>query len=113
MTASYGMDVSHADFRSTGTGLSETGASRLEEVRALRAYLEGEGDPWGDDDEMGGMVGAAYRAVTQHALDVYEALAERHVTTGGGVELMAADYRSAEWRSAEEADRIMRAAQRL
>ncbi|MER7213582.1 hypothetical protein ABZ470_14895 [Streptosporangium sp. NPDC020072] len=108
MTADHGVDVSHADLRSTGTGLSGTGTSQLEEVRALRAYLEGEGDPWGED-MMGSMVGAAYHAVTRHALEVYESLAERHVTTGDGAEFMAVSYRSAEQRSEEEVDRITRA----
>lgn len=109
MTAAHGMDASHTDLRSTGAGLSETGTSYLEEVRALRAYLEGEGNPWGDGMES--MVGAAYLAVTRHALDVYESLAERQVTTGDGATSMAVNYRSAEQQGVEEAERIMRAVQ--
>ncbi|MFG1755274.1 hypothetical protein [Streptosporangium sandarakinum] len=107
MTGDSWMDVSHADLRDTSRGLTENGADHLTEVRAMRAYLEGEGDPWGDD-ELGSMVGAAYRAMTRHALDVYESLAERHVTTGEGTGLMAGNHRSAEQRSEEEADRILR-----
>ncbi|MEV4098394.1 hypothetical protein [Streptosporangium saharense] len=110
MTDSHGVDVSHADLRSTGAGLSGTGISQVENVRALRAFLEGEGDPWGDD-ELGSLVGAAYHAVTRHALEVYESLAERQVTTGEGAEFMAACYQVAEQRSEEEADRITRSLQ--
>ncbi|MFC7644430.1 hypothetical protein ACFQX6_29790 [Streptosporangium lutulentum] len=50
--------------------------------------------------------------MTRQALEVYESLAERHVTTGGDVEFMASNYLSAEQRSEEAADRITRAVQR-
>jgi hypothetical protein len=102
------VEVSHADFRSTDTGLTSVGADHSAEVRVLRAYLEGEGDPWGDD-ELGSMVGAAYLAVTQQALEAFESLARRHTTAGGDVGTMSINYRSAERRGEEEADRITRA----
>ncbi|MFF5212400.1 hypothetical protein [Streptosporangium sp. NPDC000396] len=106
------MAISHTDLRHTETGLRETGTSRLEELRDFRAYLEGEGDPWGDD-ELGSMVGAAYHAITQRALEVYTSLAERHLTTGGNVGVMSVNHRSAEQRSVEESERIMRAVRQV
>ncbi|MGP3915117.1 hypothetical protein [Nonomuraea sp. 10N515B] len=106
-----GMDVSHADLRGTGTGLGETGTTWLEAVGALRAHLEGDGDPWGE--EAGNMVKAAYLAVTQKALEVCEALGERQVTSGDQVHVMEANYRAAQQRGEEEATRIGRAIERL
>ncbi|MFC6895893.1 hypothetical protein ACFQGX_10580 [Nonomuraea dietziae] len=75
-----GLDISRADLRGTGAGLGETGTTWLEAVGALRAHLEGEGDPWGEDVES--MVKAGYLAVTRKALEVFEALGERQVTSG-------------------------------
>ncbi|AWS46451.1 hypothetical protein [Streptosporangium sp. 'caverna'] len=106
------MQASHADFRSADTGLTSVGADHSAEVRVLRAYLEGEGDPWGDD-ELGSTVGAAYRAVTRQALEACESLARRHTTAGGDVGTMSVNYRSAERRGEEEADRITRAVRRV
>ncbi|MGV9772962.1 hypothetical protein [Streptosporangium sp. NPDC003464] len=110
MSTGDGVTVSHADRRSGGTGLSAAGASQAEGVRALRAYLEGEGDPWGDD-ELGSMVGAAYREVTRQALEVYDSLVEHRVTTGENVETSSVNYRSVEQRSEEETARLLRAVQ--
>ncbi|MGI5286252.1 hypothetical protein ACQEVF_23340 [Nonomuraea polychroma] len=107
----HGIDVSHADLRATGAGLGETGTTWLEAVGALRAHLEGDGDPWGE--EAGSMVKAAYLAVTQRALEVYEDLGERQVTSGDNVHLMQANYTAAQQRSAEEAARIARAIEQL
>jgi hypothetical protein len=105
------IDVSHADLRGTGTGLGETGTSWLEAVGALRAHLEGDCDPWGE--EAGSMVKAGYLALTQRALEVYEALGQRQVASGDGVHVMEANYRDAEQRSMEDAARIARAGERL
>ncbi|WP_329428149.1 hypothetical protein OG339_01755 [Streptosporangium sp. NBC_01495] len=96
-----GIDVSHADLRGTGAGLVETGTTWLEAVGALRAHLEGEGDPWGE--EAGSMVKAGYLAVTRKALEVYEELGERQVTSGDDVHVMEADYRDTEQRNLEDA----------
>ncbi|MEV0198138.1 hypothetical protein [Nonomuraea sp. NPDC050691] len=105
------MDVSLTDLHGTGAGLDETGTTWLEAVGALRAHLEGDGDPWGE--EAGSMVKAAYLAVTRRALEVYEALGEQQVTSGHDMHVMAMNYRAADQRSEEEAERIGRAVKRL
>lgn len=106
-----GLDISRADLRGTGAGLGETGTTWLEAVGALRAHLEGEDDPWGEDVES--MVKAGYLAVTRKALEVFEALGERQVTSGVDVRAMEANYRHAEQRSGEDAVRLGRAIERL
>ncbi|MEU4545334.1 hypothetical protein [Nonomuraea dietziae] len=106
-----GTDVSHADLRGTGTGLGETGTTWLEAVGALRARLEGECDPWGEDVES--VVKAGYLAVTRKALEVFEALGERQVTSGDDVRVMEANYQHAEQRSGEDAVRLGRDIERL
>ncbi|WP_406311912.1 hypothetical protein OHA77_24890 [Streptosporangium sp. NBC_01639] len=106
-----GIDVSHADLRGTGAGLGEAGTTWLEAVGALRAHLEGEGDPWGE--EAGSMVKAGYLAVTRRALEVYEELGKRQVTSGDDVHIMEANYRDAEQRNLEDAARNRSAIERL
>ncbi|MCG5212968.1 hypothetical protein [Streptosporangium sp. KLBMP 9127] len=104
------LGVSHTDLRGTGAGLGETGTTWLEAVGVLRAHLEGECDPWGEEAES--TVKAVYLAVTQRALEVYEALGERQMTSGDDVHVMGANYRDAERRTEEDAARNGRAIER-
>ncbi|MEV0387540.1 hypothetical protein [Nonomuraea sp. NPDC050643] len=106
-----GPEISHSDLCGTGTGLGETGATWLEAVAALRAHLETDADPWGG--EAGSMVQAGYLAVTRKALEVYEALGERQVTSGDDVHVMRANYRDVEQRTADDADQVRRIIERM
>jgi hypothetical protein len=92
---SAGFDVTPDNLRSSGKDISATGGSLYGDVTALSNKVTGDGSPWGDD-ELGSMIGDAYVALTDYALQVYASYAEQLDGTGANVQLAADNHAQTE-----------------
>ncbi|WP_163504785.1 WXG100 family type VII secretion target [Fodinicola acaciae] len=97
---SSGFQVTPDDLRGSGKDLSATGGSLYGDVTALQSKVTGDGSPWGDD-EIGSMIGDAYVALTDYALQVYASYAEEVDGTGVRVQQAADNHADTETANAD------------
>jgi uncharacterized protein YukE len=89
------IEISPDALRGSGDQVRDVATRLAQELAALRADLEGFGQPWGADD-IGSLIGAAYTEIAAYAMESYQSAQEELDSIGTDVSTMADRYAQTE-----------------
>lgn len=91
-----GFHVSPDDMDTAGKVLRDVATSFSEALTRFQAELNGFARPWGDNDDLGGIIGAAHDEVSEYAFECYQDALDEISSAGVDLSEHAEMYRIVE-----------------
>ncbi|GIG71340.1 hypothetical protein [Phytomonospora endophytica] len=91
-----GFQVDIGGIDGAGKVLQDVATSFGEALSRFQAELNGYNRPWGDNDDLGGLIGAAHDEVSEYAFECYQDALDEISSAGVDLSEMAEKYRIVE-----------------